>query len=66
MSVAPHFGQKLGVVGLYLAYEENPIFRIIYTYTMLYNVEHYSTGCRDIYQVILESNNNEEKNASSE
>ena len=53
--VAP-IGPKPGVVGLYLAYERNPSFRIIYPYTMLYNVHNYSTGCRDFYQLVLENN----------
>ena len=50
--VAP-IGPKLAVVGLYLAYEENPIFRIVYPHNILYNVEHYSKGCRDLYEIIL-------------
>ncbi len=51
--VAP-IGPKLAVVCLYLAYEHNPNFRIVYPQTMAYNVEHYSSGCRDVYEIILE------------
>ena len=51
--VAP-IGPKPALVGLYLAYEEKPMFRVVYPHTIAYNVEHYSTGCREIYEMILD------------
>jgi hypothetical protein len=50
--VAP-MGTKLEVLGTYLAYEENPNFRIIYPRAFVYNTEGYSEGCKDIYEIIL-------------
>ena len=58
--VAP-IGPKLGVLGLYLAYEECPIFRIIYPLTILYNSENYSKGCREIYEIVLMNDSIENK-----
>ena len=49
-------GTKIELLGAYLCYEllENkPLFRIIYPLPLMYNVEDYSTGCRDIYQFII-------------
>ncbi len=50
--VAP-MGPKLELLGVYLAYEENPNFRIIYPVPLAYNVGNYSLGCRDVYEIIL-------------
>jgi hypothetical protein len=50
--VAP-IGPKLTVLGLYLAYEKKPNFRIVYPFTQTYNIEHYSSGCRNVYEIIL-------------
>jgi len=46
-------GTKIEVLGTYLAYEENPNFRIIYPVPLIYNVVNYSSGCRDVYEVLL-------------
>lgn len=46
-------GTKLELLGVYLAYEENSNFRIIYPVPLIYNVGNYSTGCRDIYEMLL-------------
>jgi hypothetical protein len=48
-------GPKIEVLGTYLAYEENPNFRIIYPVPLIYNVVNYSSGCRDVYEVLLKS-----------
>jgi hypothetical protein len=50
--IAP-MGTKLEVLGTYLAYEENANFRIIYPRALAYNIDDYSRGCRDIYEIIL-------------
>lgn len=46
-------GPKIELIGAYLAYEENPTFRMIYPIPLLYNVGDYSCGCRDIYEFYL-------------
>lgn len=53
--VAP-LGTKLEALGVYLAYEENPDFRIVYPVPLVYNVGGYSFGCRDIYEMTLRRN----------
>lgn len=47
--VAP-IGPKPAVLGLYLAYEQNQNFRIIYPFPINYNVENYSYGRKQIYE----------------
>jgi len=54
-------GTKLQVLGTYLAYERKPNFRIIYSVPLIYNVGDYSSGCRDVYEIILKSDDNAEK-----
>jgi hypothetical protein len=49
-------GTKLETLGVYLAYEENPNFRIVYPLPLIYNVVDYSYGCRDIYEILLYGN----------
>ncbi|MFW9875131.1 MAG: hypothetical protein ACFFG0_18655 [Candidatus Thorarchaeota archaeon] len=47
---------KLSVLGTFLAYEEmknEPNFRLIYPIPIVYNIKDYSTGCRDVYQIIF-------------
>lgn len=51
--VAP-MGPKLGVLGTYLAYEERQNFRVLYSVPLAYNIQGYSSGCRDIYQILLD------------
>ena len=46
-------GPKIELIGSYLAYEEDPTFRMIYPIPLLYNVGDYSNGCRDIYEFFL-------------
>lgn len=46
-------GTKLEAIGAFLAYEENPNFRIISSIPFVYNYESYSKGCRDIYEILL-------------
>ena len=46
-------GTKLEALGIYLAYKENPNFRIIYPIPLTYNVVNYSHGCRDLYEIFL-------------
>lgn len=53
--VAP-MGTKLETLGVYLAYEESPNFRIVYSLPLIYNVVDYSYGCRDIYEILLYGN----------
>ena len=50
--IAP-IGPKLTVLGLLLAYEEFPYFRVIYPYPEIYNTKNYSTGCRDVFEIIF-------------
>jgi hypothetical protein len=50
--IAP-MGSKLETIGLYLLYEENPFFRIIYPLPMIYNIGNYSKGMQDIYAFLL-------------
>ncbi|CAG1003553.1 MAG: hypothetical protein OIN86_16680 [Candidatus Methanoperedens sp.] len=47
---------KLGLLGIYLAYEEKQNFRIIYPVPLIYNVGDYSTGCRNVYEITLKYN----------
>jgi len=46
-------GPKLELIGAYLAYEQKPNFRMIYPIPLIYNVENYSKGCKEIFEVIL-------------
>jgi len=52
--VAP-MGTKLEVLGIYLAYEKNPSFRVVYPLPLVYNIRNYSMGYRDIYEIFLET-----------
>lgn len=59
--IAP-MGTKLEALGIYLVYEKNPNFRVIYPLPLTYNTGDYSRGCRDIYEISLKkrSGNNGE------
>ena len=51
-------GTKLQILGIYLAYEackQKPTFRIIYPTPQIYNIGNYSSGFRDVYEIILKS-----------
>jgi len=53
-------GTKLQVLGTYLAYEKKPNFRILYPIPLVYNIGDYSSGCRDVYEIVLNGNSNAE------
>jgi len=53
--IAP-LGTKLEAMGVYLAYEKNQNFRIIYPLPLVYNIGDYSEGKRDVYEILLSDN----------
>jgi hypothetical protein len=46
-------GTKLELLGAFLSYEENPQFRVIYPIPAVYNIEDYSKGCDEVYEIFL-------------
>jgi hypothetical protein len=46
-------GTKLEAIGTYLAYEQAQKFRVVYPLPLIYNVVNYSSGCLDVYEILL-------------